>query len=131
MMSGLGLILFFVSNQIILLINLPFPPFGIITISLVGLSAYLVLMGIYYSAIYVAQDISLRALIRRSVRDQTLFLDKIATSEMEDSIQTRVLELTKRFSTIAENESGIKHYDEEDMKEYLNEVLKEIKGSND
>lgn len=126
-MSGFGLILFFISNQIILLANMPFPPFAIVSTLLVGLSSYLVFVGIYYSAIYVAQDISLRVLIRKSVDDQTLFLDKIATSEMEDSIQTRVLDLTKRFSSLAEKESGIVEDSEVGIKEYLNEVLKEIK----
>jgi hypothetical protein len=126
-LSGYGLILFFTSNQVILLINMPNPPFGVITISLVGLASYLMLIGIYYSASSVAQDISLRAIIRKSVRDQTLFLDKIATSEMENSIETKVLELTKRLSSQAEDMSGIEPPAEEDMKTYLQEALEEVK----
>jgi hypothetical protein len=51
-----------------LLINTPYPPFGIITTSLMGLSSYLVLVGIYSSAVSLSQDSELR----RDIRDITI-----------------------------------------------------------
>jgi hypothetical protein len=51
--AAIGLVLLFTSNQASLLINTPYPPFGIITTSVMGLSSYLVLIGIYSSAISV------------------------------------------------------------------------------
>ena len=56
MISAYGLILIFTSNQASLLLNTPYPPFGVITISIMGLSSYLVLVGIYSSAISLSQD---------------------------------------------------------------------------
>ena len=50
----------FTSNQATMLINLPYPPFGMATISFVGLSSYLLLVGIYASAVSVAEDTKLR-----------------------------------------------------------------------
>ena len=45
--SAYGFILLFVSNQAIFLVNYNYPPFGLATISYVGLSSFLVLIGIY------------------------------------------------------------------------------------
>ena len=61
--SGYGLLLLFASNQATVLINSPYPPFGMAAISFVGLSSYLIFIGIYSSAASVAQDIKLRKLI--------------------------------------------------------------------
>lgn len=66
--SAYGLVLVFTSNQASLLINTPYPPFGIITTSLMGLSSYLVLVGIYSSAVSLSQDSELR----RDIRDITI-----------------------------------------------------------
>src|SRR5205823_6088154 len=48
-MSAYGLVLLFASNQAILLVDSPYPPFGLVTISFMGLTSYLVLVGIYSS----------------------------------------------------------------------------------
>jgi hypothetical protein len=96
-MSGYGIVLFFVSNQAIILNSAPYPPFGLSTISFMGLASYLLLVGIYSSAISVAQDISLRKSIRRNLKGQSAFLEKIGTSEMEQVIQKRVLRLAKKL----------------------------------
>ena len=49
--SAYGIILLFVSNEAIVLVDAPYPPFGLSTISFMGLSSYLILLGIYSSAI--------------------------------------------------------------------------------
>ena len=50
-MSAFGFVLLFVSNQGIVLVSSTYPPFGLPTISFIGLASYLVLAGIYSSAI--------------------------------------------------------------------------------
>ena len=52
--SGYGLLLLFLSDQALTLIAIPYPPFGLVTISIIGLSCYLIVVGIYSSAISVA-----------------------------------------------------------------------------
>ena len=55
--SAYGFVLLFVSNQAIFLVNYDYPPFGLATVSFVGFSCFLVLIGIYSAAISVGQDI--------------------------------------------------------------------------
>jgi hypothetical protein len=62
--SGFGFLLLFTSNQAILMSIVPYPPFGIATITVTGLSAYLVVIGIYMSKISLSQDAELRRSIR-------------------------------------------------------------------
>ena len=127
-MSGYGVVLFFVSNQAIILNSAPYPPFGLATISFMGLGSYLLLVGIYSSAISVAQDITLRKSMKRSLERQTTFLEKIGTSEMEQEIQKRVLRLAKMQEQTMAEQTGIESsLDEDDMKEYLNQVIDEVK----
>jgi hypothetical protein len=65
--SGYGLILLFSSNQPLGLALGPFPPFGLATISLSAIGCYLVVAGVYSSALSVANDVQLRKSIRKSV----------------------------------------------------------------
>ena len=68
--STFGLVLLFTSNQASVLLTAPYPPFGLAAASFVGLSSYLVLIGIYSSAISVAEDSKLRqSILSFAVRD--------------------------------------------------------------
>ena len=126
--SAYGLLLLFISNQATVLVNSSYPPFGLITISFVGLSSYLMLVGVYSSAVSVAQDIKLRQYIRKSVQQQSTLLDKIGTSEMEQEIQKKVIKITKDMSDQIVEQTGIQSsLEEEDVKEYLNKAIEEVK----
>ena len=65
--SGYGLLLFITANQHQVLQLNPYPPFGLPTICYLGLASYLILIGVYSSALSVANDVELRRSIRRSV----------------------------------------------------------------
>jgi hypothetical protein len=58
---------FYFSNQATTLVSTPYPHFRLATISMsmFGLSSYLILVGIYSSAISVAADSELRRSIRK------------------------------------------------------------------
>jgi hypothetical protein len=56
---------FYFSNQATTLVSTPYPPFRLATISMFGLSSYLILVGIYSSAISVAADSELRRSIHK------------------------------------------------------------------
>ena len=58
--SGYGLLLLFTANQHQIIQLNPYPPFGLPTICYVGLASYLILVGIYSSALSVANDFELR-----------------------------------------------------------------------
>ena len=65
MISAYGMMLLFSSNQAVGLTLVPYPPFGLITVTFFGLASFLVFVGIYSAAISVAQDSELRKFVRR------------------------------------------------------------------
>jgi len=128
--SAYGLILLFVTNQAIVLVTVSYPPFGLVTISFVGLASYLVLVGIYSSTISVSEDIKIRQSIRRLAMGESRLLDSIGFSHMEQEVMKRVVKITKEISDTMEKQTGVEaSINENDMKEYLYEVLKEVKRS--
>lgn len=125
--SAYGFVLLFASDQAILLITAPYPPFGLVTISFMGISSYLVLTGIYSSAISVSLDVGLRKSIRKSVNEHSKFLDSIGSAQMGQEIQETVLKMTKGFSNQLAEDTGVESsLSEDEMKQYVNRVLEEI-----
>jgi hypothetical protein len=126
--SGLGLLLLFATNQAILLSIAPYPPFGFASITLTGLSAYLAVVGIYTSSISISNDAELRKSIRSLAKSESRLLDSIASAEMQKEIESRVIKVLKEQSSEIEDQTGSKpSLTDDEMKEYLDKVLKEIK----
>jgi len=96
------LVLLYLLSTITLTINAVFilpSPFGLIIITIIGFSSYLMLIGIYSSAISVAQDSRIRRSIRKSIQQQGSLLDKIGTAQMQQEIENRVLSTIKSLIT--------------------------------
>jgi hypothetical protein len=126
--SAFGFALLFVSNQDIVLANAFYPPFGLATASFLGLSSYLILVGIYSSAMSVSEDSILRQSIRDFARKESRLLDSIGMAQMEQEIQKKVIDFTKRNQERIAEETGIQSsLSEEDVKEYLQQVIEEVK----
>ena len=126
-LAAYGDVLFFVSSQSTVA-QIPYPPFGVIAASFVGLSAYMMFLGLYSSAISVSQDIKLRQSIRRSAIEEAKFLESIGAAQMEQELQKRVLTISKKNSDNMIEETGVQpSINEDEMKQYLGEVIKEIK----
>jgi hypothetical protein len=127
--SAVGFILVFISNQVAFTINY-YPPFGFSTMSTVGLSAYLIMIGLYSSAVSVSQDSKLRQSIRKFATNDSNLLSSIGTAHMEREIQ-RTVNSMKGIVQEQENElekqSGIEaNMEEDEMKNYLEEVMQEV-----
>lgn len=128
--SAYGFILLFISEQAIVLSLVSYPPFGIITISFMGLSSYLILVGIYSSAISIGEDMKLRQSIRKYALKESKLLDSIGTAQLEQEIQRRVISMTREHEDSIKEEIGLQSLlNEEDIKQYVVEVLKEIKAT--
>jgi len=92
-----------------------------------GLASYLILIGIYSTAISVSEDSKLRQTIRSLTTKESKLLDSIGTAHMELEIQRRVLKITQLNQDRLVEESGIQSsLTEEDMKEYLQQVIREL-----
>jgi hypothetical protein len=129
LISAYGMMLLFTSNQPTGLLLVPYPPFGLATISFMGLASYLIFVGIYSAAVSVSEDTKLRQSIRKIAIKESKLLDSIGSAEMEQQIQKRVMVSTKAAKDSMLDKSGIEtSLSEEDMKEYLNIALKEIQS---
>jgi hypothetical protein len=126
--SAYGFVLVFLSNQAILVSAGPYPPFGLATVSFMGLSSYLILVGVYCSAISVSEDFKLRQSIRYLTINESKFLDSIGTAQMEQHIKWKIVEFTKRNQEKIAEETGIQSsLTEEDMTQYLEQALEEVR----
>jgi hypothetical protein len=128
MVSGFGFLLLFTSNQAFLLSIVPYPPFGLSTITVMGLSAYLLIVGVFASSISASLDSELRKSIKQLAGSKLKLMDSIVTAEMAKEIEDKVREVFKLESVRMENETGIRtSLEEEDIQKYMREVLKEVK----
>ena len=106
-----------------------YPPYGLVSVSFTGLSCYLIYNGLYFSAVSVSQDMTLRQSIRKSVVEQSKLLDSIGTAEMEREVQKLILTVAKKASASMEEKSGVEaSMNEGDMKEYVELVIKELRS---
>jgi hypothetical protein len=126
--AGFGLLTLFISDQAITLIAIPYPPFGLVTISFLGLSSYMILVGIFSSAISVAEDSNLRKSIRDFTLGQSRLLDSIGSAQMEQEIERKVLVFTKQVQERMVEETGVEpSLTEDETKQYLEQVIREVK----
>jgi hypothetical protein len=124
--SGFGYLMIFVTNQAVLLTLVLYPPLGLSVISLVGLSSYLILIGIYSSAITIAEDSKLRNEIRKIAASKSGLLGSIGLAQLEQQLENEVRAITKEHSDMIDKEAGLKPLsDEDELKKYLAEVLRE------
>ena len=89
-MCGFGFLLFFSAGQSTLA-NTLYPPFGLATMSLYGLSTYMILLALYCCAISVSEDIELRKSIKKSTLRESKFLDSMGTAHMERDLTRRIV----------------------------------------
>jgi hypothetical protein len=125
--AAYGLLLFYVAGSAAVS-QAAYPPFGLASVAFTGLSCYLIYTGLYSSAISVSQDLVLRQSIRQSVKEQSKFLDSMGTAQMESELQTRVLRTVKKASDTLAEETGVESsMTEDDMKDYMEIVMNELK----
>jgi hypothetical protein len=127
MISGFGFILFFSAGQSTLNVT-PYPPYGIATMSFFGLSTYLILVGLYCSAISVSEDIEIRKHIRKSAQRESRFLDGIGTAHMEkELIKRMVVKAKEEQKELTAESGGVKpSISESDIINIVKEVEKDI-----
>lgn len=130
--AAYGLVILFISNQAIVVSSAHYPPFGLVTVSYMGLSSYLILVGIYASAISVAENAKLRQSIRKLALKESKLLDSIGSAEVEQEVLRKAIPMIRKHQSRMIKEAGIKSsLEEADVKEYLNIVLKEVNYGKD
>jgi hypothetical protein len=104
--------------------------FGIAGHSLVLLSSYLFIIGLYATAISISHDSRLRQSIRKSVTNQPNLLASIGDAQMEQEIIKKVMIIAKDDSNMMKTETGVQpSFEEQDIKHYLNQIVTEMERS--
>ena len=128
-LAGTGMILLFGSTVLHGLTHIVAPPFGIISISFTALAAYLVTVGLYSSAIILSTDSEVRKDVRKLVKKDASLLHGIGSAELRNELERKVVTVTKKHQEEMAKLSGVSSaINEHDIKEYLDQVLEEIKG---
>jgi hypothetical protein len=128
--SALGFVLLYVSNQASVLVVTPFPAFGAATVAFMALASYFIFLGIFSSAISISEDAKLRRMLRRTTLDESKLLDSVGTAYMKDEIQRKVLKMRKANSDKMIEVTGLDTVpSESDMKQYIEEVIKEMQAN--
>jgi hypothetical protein len=107
--------------------------FGIAAHPLVLLSSYLFAIGLYYAAISISHDSTLRKSIRTAINDTPSdLLQSAGLAETQQRLEQRVLEIAKKQSENLVQQSGVQpSLQEEDIKKYLEEILPQVQRSSE
>ena len=104
-----------------------YPPFGLYAVVLTGLACYLLLIGIYSSALTVSIDAKLRRLVRTYAIEKTKLIDVVGNAQMKKEIEGRVLEVSRRYSDDVLEETGVHpSLTEPEVKLYIENVMQEL-----
>jgi hypothetical protein len=93
--TAYGLILFFAAGSATIY-HTPYPPFGLLTVAAIGPSAYLIALGVYYSARIISRNRTIEIQLKRS-SDYSQFFANIGSAEMEKSMTEIVEEIRKKL----------------------------------
>lgn len=104
-----------------------FPPYGLITEAFIPLGAFMLLVGIFTSAINVSQDAELRRDFRKSAMAQLTLLRTMGITQMEKELMKN-FKLAEQLT--ADLETTQEYYSEENVKQIVHEVLEELKRKN-
>ncbi|HJU35461.1 MAG TPA: hypothetical protein VJ695_10095 [Nitrososphaera sp.] len=131
LISAWAFVFLFISSQANTLFSNPFPPFGLATISLLSLSSYLLLTGIYSAAIAISEDAKLRTEIRKSVLHDSRFLESISRAQLEQEMQNRVAAIIREHKIdkmVKEEHQALveSSLDDDAAKRYLMEIMEEF-----
>lgn len=126
--ASLGLFLLFATNQASLLSMSPFPPFGIVSASSLLLATYFYLVGITFSVKSISENSELRNIVRKITKEyQIRLLDDISSADILSQIESDVL---KKVDKVEKEKPNAYVVDEDEIKQYVIDVLNEIKNKN-
>jgi hypothetical protein len=121
--SAIGIMALFSSVQPGMPFYAAYPPFGLVTLLFLGLSSYMLLVGMLGIAANVSRDSELRREIYKGLEAD--IFNKMGMAEIQREMEMKVIPLTNKIKLTDEMRE---HMDpsEEDVKIMINEVLTEI-----
>lgn len=119
-MLSIGIMLFFISNQISPISTLYYPPFGLASTVFIGISSYFIVWSVYSVTTFISIDKNVRKLLIETKQD--IFLGKIGSAHKSQLIHNEVKRLQKKVSEFAPQYNVFHPIETE---EYLKKVIEE------
>jgi len=127
--TAFGFILLYLSNHTDVNQAI-YPPYGINALSLLPLSSYFVLFGLYASGLSLSQDITLRQHLRSMAKNDNNLLSSIGTAQMEREVNRAIGELKEvadeQEKELAEKTGIETPVPENEIEDYLKQVIEEV-----
>lgn len=130
-LSSVGIMTLFSSVQISILQILPYPPFGLATITVMPVASLLLIIGLFYCAQSLSFDRQLLSELGRYIKNKpNLFLQNIGTIEWSNNIEKIVKQIKNKQSIelIPDEPTTPSALTETDISDYIYKVLEEVKG---
>ena len=104
-----------------------YPPFGLVTLLFLGLSSYMLLVGIVGAAAYVSRDNKVRRDVYKGLEADSQVL-KMGVAEIQREIQRRILDVLDNIESANMSHELKMPIDnnEEDVQQMIDEVLQEV-----
>jgi hypothetical protein len=125
--SSLGIISLFCSVQPGMPYYAAYPPFGLATLLFLGLSSYMLLVGMIGIGANVSRDTELRREIYRDVEARLDIFKNMGIAERQREIERKVIPLTNKIQ-LADDMRDYVDPSEEDVKIMISDVLNEIQS---
>jgi hypothetical protein len=124
--SAIGIASLFSSMQPGMPFYAAYPPFGLVTLMFLGLSSYMLLVGILGSAAYISNDSELRREISKGLDPDSDVLKKMGSAEIHRDIERRILPLADKVKMSTDIEYPNMEMDREELKILIDDVLNEV-----
>jgi hypothetical protein len=130
MISGWGILLIFGANQALVQTLTPYPPFGLVSLSVLILGSFIMLLGIYNSAVLVSVNNSLRKSIHKQAMESKL-LGLIGEAEMSKVVEKTVNRISRGKNILEKEMHQSIELDENELKKYIDFVIREVHHKGD
>jgi hypothetical protein len=126
LITGYGFLFLFAGNQSSFLVSAPYPPFGITFLTVLIMGSYFIMIGIYSSAKLTSTNNELRSYVH-SIAKESKLLNRISVAEMEKEVDSTVGRIIKEFSVSTTEVSSDMEFNKLELKDYVTEVIEELK----
>jgi hypothetical protein len=125
--TGYGFALFFASGSATV-IHTPYPPFGLSTVSLVGLSSYLMFFGLYSSVVALSKETEIRKILKKEALEQWKLFGSLGEAQMEKHISSNAMAVVRSIGDRMSEESGVQtKFSDSELISEVKSILDEIK----
>lgn len=129
-MCGTGIMILFSSNVSTILVLSTFPAWAIVSLSFVLPASFLILIGLDSATFYIAGDVTVRRFLNR-FKDQFDMFAALGSTEASAAAERKIQNISTRiYNNLDTEKLFVAKTESEDIKEYVKEVIAEMRRSN-